>query len=197
MPKFSLGEQSFIETKNKQGQKIIEQEQIILSQKDAIASNLLKIEELKKVESKVIIETVTKIDSVYIPFDDTWQDENQFDTLVIVDTIFKNNVIYVPKTFSLNKDFYSISGNILKNGILLDSLRFDNKLSLTIGMKSQGLFKKPLPIVMAKNSNPFVETSSMQNIVIKNDLKWYDKKMTWFAVGVLSGFTSGLLINNK
>ena len=97
----------------------------------------------------------------------------------------------------MNKDFYSISGNILKNGILLDSLRFDNKLSLTIGMKSQGLFKKPLPIVMAKNSNPFVETSSMQNIVIKNDLKWYDKKMTWFAVGVLSGFTSGLLINNK
>ena len=46
MTKFSLGEQSFIETKNKQAQKIIEQEQIILTQKDPIATNLLKIEEL-------------------------------------------------------------------------------------------------------------------------------------------------------
>lgn len=197
MQKFSLGDQVFIERKNKQGEKIIEQEQIILSQKDAIAHNLLEIEELKKVQSQVIIETITKIDSVFIPFDDSWQNEDQFDTIVITDTIFKDNIIFVPKTFSLIEDYYSISGNILKSGVLVDSLRFNNELSLSIGMKSQGIFKKPTPVVIAKNSNPFVETSSMQNVVIKNDLKWYDKKITWFAVGVLSGFTSGILINNK
>tara|TARA_B110000495_G_C22925310_1_gene540717 strand:+ start:206 stop:919 length:714 start_codon:yes stop_codon:yes gene_type:complete len=197
MQKFSLGDQVFIETENKQGEKVIEQKQIILSQKDAIAHNLLQISELKKVQSQVIIETITKIDSVFIPFDDSWQNENQFDTIVFTDTIYKDNIIYLPKTFSLIEDYYSISGNILKSGVLVDSLRFNNELSLSIGMKSQGVFKKPIPVVIAKNSNPFVETSSMQNIVIKNDLKWYDKKLTWFAVGVLSGFTSGILINNK
>jgi len=195
--KFNLGDQVFIETKDKNGEKIIEQNQIILSQKDAIAHNLLQIEELKKVQSKVIIETITKIDSVYIPFDDSWQDEDQFDSIIIIDTIFKDNIVFLPKTFSLLEEYYSLSGNILKNGILVDSLRFNNELSLSIGMRSQGVFKKPIPLVIAKNSNPFVETSSMQNVIIKNDLKWYDKKITWFAVGLLSGFTSAILINNE
>ena len=197
MQKFSLGDQAFIETENKQGEKIIEQKQIILSQKDAIAHNLLQIDELKKVQSQVIIKTITKIDSVYIPFDDTWQDEDQFDSIVVTDTIFKDNIIFVPKNFSLVEDYYSLSGNILKSGVFVDSLRFNNELSLSIGMKSQGVFKKPIPLVIAKNSNPFVETSSMQNVVIKNDLKWYDKKITWFAVGLLSGFTSAILINKE
>jgi hypothetical protein len=197
MKKFSLGDQVFIERENKKGEKIIEQEQIILSQKDAIAHNLLQIEELKKVQSQVIIETVTKIDSVFIPFDNAWQDENQFDTIIITDTIFEENIIYVPKSFSLVEEYYSISGNILKSGVLVDSLRFNNELSLAIGMKSQGFLKKPLPVVIAKNSNPFVETSSMQNIVIKNSLKWYDKKATWFGFGIIGGFISGILITNN
>ncbi len=195
MKKFSLGDQVFIERENKKGEKIIEQEQIILSQKDAISHNLLQIEELKKVQSQVIIETVTKIDSVFIPFDNAWQNENQFDTIIITDTIFEENIIYVPKSFSLVEEYYSISGNILKSGVLVDSLRFNNELSLAIGMKSQGFLKKPLPVVIAKNSNPFVETSSMQNVVIKNSLKWYDKKATWFGIGIIGGFVSGILIN--
>ena len=66
MQKFSLGEQVFIEKINKSGDKIIEQDQIILSQKDAIAHNLLEISELKKVQSQVIISNTTKIDSVFI-----------------------------------------------------------------------------------------------------------------------------------
>lgn len=219
--KFNLGDQVFIERTNKQGEKIIEQEQIILSQKDAIAHNLLTIEELKKVQSQVIIETITKVDSVYIPFDNSWQDENFWDdddlvyvndstfyvmmddsSLVHLDTLRKqyNNspeVIYVPKSFSLFEDYYSITGNVLKSGVFIDSLRFKNELTLSIGMKSNGIFKKPLPVVIAKNSNPLIQTSSMQNVVIKNDLKWYDKKITWFAVGVLSGLTTGIILNKN
>lgn len=51
-----------------------------------------------------------------------------------------------------------------------------------------------------KSLNAF-EVNSLFNepnpVVIKNDLKWYNKKATWFAVGVLSGFTTGILLNNK
>tara|TARA_R100001015_G_C4578565_1_gene135453 strand:+ start:235 stop:948 length:714 start_codon:yes stop_codon:yes gene_type:complete len=195
--KFALGEQVFIEKLNKNGDKIVEQEQIILSQKDALAHNLLELEELKKVQSQVIIQTNTIIDSVFIPFDDSWQNENQFDTIIIHDTIETTNIIYVPKTFSLTEKYYSLSGSILKTGVLIDSLRFPNELTLSIGMKSQGIFKKPLPVVIAKHSNPFVQTSSMQNIIIKNDLKWYDKKATWFGIGIIGGFVGGVLVNNK
>ena len=37
----------------------------------------------------------------------------------------------------------------------------------------------------------------MQNVVIKNDLKWYDKKSTWLGIGIVGGFIGGILINNK
>ena len=194
MQKFSLGEQVFIEKINKSGDKIIEQDQIILSQKDAIAHNLLEISELKKVQSQVIISNTTKIDSVFIAFDDSSQDENQFDTIVFHDTIKSTNFISVPKKFSLIEKDYTISGNIFKDGLLIDSLRFFNELSLTIGLKSQGFLKKPKPVVIAKNSSPYVQTNSMQNIVIKNDLKFYDKKTFWYSFGVASGLIIGILI---
>ena len=78
--------------------------------------------------------------------------------------------------------------------MLIDSLRFFNELSLTIGLKSQGFLKKPKPVVIAKNSSPYVQTNSMQNIVIKNDLKFYDKKTFWYSFGVASGLIVGILI---
>ena len=48
MSKFELGEQKFITTLNEKGEKINEQEQLILSQKDAIAHNVLQIENFIK-----------------------------------------------------------------------------------------------------------------------------------------------------
>lgn len=219
MSKFELGEQKFITTLNEKGEKINEQEQLILSQKDAIAHNVLQIENLKKVQSQVIVRTNTIIDSVFIPFDNNWHDENFWDdddlvqvndstflvqvndsTFINLDTLrqqynLSRDVIYVPKTFSLIDEHYSIFGNVNKSGVLLDSLRFKNDLTLTIGMKSQGFLKKPLPIVLAKNSNPYFQTYSMQNVVIKNKLKFYDKKSFWFGFGLVSGFVGGVLIN--
>jgi len=194
MQKFSLGEQVFIEKLNKNGDKIIEQEQIILSQKDALAHNLLEISELKEIQSQVIISNTTKIDSVFIAFDNSLQTKNQFDTIVFHDTTRSTNFISVPKRFSLTEFDYSISGNIFKEGVLIDSLRFQNELSLTIGLKSQGFLKKPKPVVIAKNSSPYVQTNSMQNIVIKDDLKFYDKKTFWYSFGVASGLILGILI---
>ena len=48
LSKFNIGEQAYIEQVNEQGNKIAEQEQIILSQKDAIQNNLLVIKRRSK-----------------------------------------------------------------------------------------------------------------------------------------------------
>ena len=93
------------------------------------------------------------------------------------DTISTNNYIIIPKRFALSKEWYNISGKIQKTGLLIDTLSFNNELSLTIGNKSQGLFKKPKPIVLVEYSNPYVKTQSMQNIIIKNE----------FWIGVVAG----------
>ena len=135
--KFELSEQKYLETIDENGKQIVEQEQIILSQKDAIANNLLEINKLKEVKSKVVVNTITKIDSVFVPY-----------IVDSVDTTLSTNFISVPKRFSLSNEYYSFDGNINLNGLLIDSLSFQNELSLTIGNKSQGIFKKPKPIVL-------------------------------------------------
>ncbi len=57
--KFKDGEQYFIQKLNDNGERIAEQDQIILSQKDAIANNLLVIEDLKKVKPPEPNKTIT------------------------------------------------------------------------------------------------------------------------------------------
>lgn len=183
--KFDLKEQKFLQTINEDGKFLAEQEQIILSQKDAIANNLLEISKLKKIKSQVIVSTITQIDSVFVPFivDST-----------ITDTIRSDNYIIIPKKFSLDDKWYSIKGNILKNGLLIDTLSFNNQLTLTIGNKSQGLFKKTKPVVLIEYSNPYVKTRTMQNIIIKDDLRFYDKKSFWFGFGFIGGIGTAIML---
>ena len=186
MLNFELQEQRFLETISEDGTFLSEQSQIILSQKDAIDNHLLEIKNLKKIKSQVIVNTITKVDSVFIPF--------VLDSL-IKDTLVLDNYIIVPKRFSLLDDWYSFDGTIKKGGVLLDSISFSNRLSLTIGSKSNGFFKKPKPIVLVEYSNPYVRTTSMQNIIIKDDLKFYDKKGFWYGFGIISGVGAAVIIN--
>ena len=186
MLKFEIDEQRYLEAISEDGTFLAEQEQIILSQKDAINNHLLEIKNLKKIKSQVIVNTITKVDSVFIPFvSDT----------TIKDTLLLDNYIFVPQKFSLLDDWYSFDGTIKKGGVLLDSISFNNKISLTIGNKSMGFFKKSKPIVLVEYSNPYVRTTAMQNIIIKDDLRFYDKKGFWYGFGVVSGIGVVILIN--
>jgi len=184
--KLKDGEQLFIERLNKKGEKIAEQDQVILSQKDAIAYNLLEIDNLKKIKSQVKITTITKIDSVYIPILDTL-DRIVYDTVGIA-------LLKLPTKFGLESEWYSIFSTINKNGMLLDSLSLYNRQIITIGMKSNGFLKSPTPSVVVKNENPYVSVNSLNNIIIKNDTRFYDKKVFWLGVGVVGGVLIPALI---
>lgn len=188
--KLEFDKQRYEETIAENGSRIVEQEQLILSQKDGIALKILEIDRLKKVKSQVIVSTITQIDSVFIPFSET-------DTIQIATNDTSNTIgtyLRVPKPFSLNTEWYGITGKVNSSGVNLDSLSFRNKMKITIGSKSQGLFKKPKPIVLMENENPYVQTTGMQNIVIKNELKWYEKKGLWFGVGVAVGVVIPVMI---
>ena len=184
--KFELSEQKYLETISENGARLVEQEQIILTQEDAIQNNLLEINRLKKIKSQVVVNTITQIDSVFVPF--------IVDSIVNDTNILPTNYISVPKRFSLIDEWYSVNGKIKLNGLLIDSLSFNNELSLTIGNKSQGLFKKSQPVVLVEYSNPYVRTTSMQNIIIKDELRFYDKKSFWYGVGFSTGILIPLLV---
>ena len=132
------------------------------------------------------IKTITKIDSVYIPVIDT-VDRIVYDTTGLA-------LLKLPTKFGLESEWYSIFSTINKNGMLLDSLSLYNRQIITIGMKSNGIFKSPTPSVVVKNENPYVNINSMNNVVIKNDTRFYDKKGFWFGVGVGTGVLIPILI---
>ena len=187
--KFKDGEQVFIEKLSKNGDKIAEQEQVILTQKDAIAHNLLEIEELKKIKSQVTVKTITKIDSVFVPIIDTVE-RVVFDTTGIA-------LLKLPTKFGLEDEWYSLFSTVNKDGMWIDSLSLYNRQTITLGMKRNGFFKSPTPTVLVKNENPYVNVNSLRNVVIKNDTRFYDKKGFWFGVGVGTGILiPAILINN-
>lgn len=177
--KLTLSNQSFSEKIDKDGKKIVQQDQLILSQKDAIRNNLLALDGMKKVQSQVRIKSIFKVDSIFVPYTDTF-------------IIEKTN--YSSFGFALNNDKYSIVGKTKENGILLDSISFNNNLNVTIGNKSQGFFRASKPIVQIEYENPYVNTKSVQNIVVKNDIKWWDRKGTYLTLGLVGGLVGGIFL---
>jgi hypothetical protein len=177
----NLKAQVFNETIGSDKRRMAEQQQIILSQNDAIDNGILTMNKFKSVQSQVRVETRTQIDSVFIPFE-----------TIISDT----QVVYqcVDRKFKLITDEYGIFGLTKQEGVLLDSLYFDGGLAITIGTKSAGFLKKAEPIVEVKYTNPYIKTKSMQNVIIKNELKWYDKKRNWFGIGIGFGLVGTYLI---
>ena len=181
MNHFKLKAQVFEEKVDENGRRIAEQEQIILTQEEALSNDVLMLNDFRKVQSQVQLTTRTKIDSVYIPYE-----------VVKTDT----QVVYqcVDRKFQLITKDYSIFGNTLKDGVLLDSIYFDSKSTITIGYKSSGFLKKAQPIVEVRYDNPYMRTTAMQNVVIQEELKWYDKKKNWFGIGIGLGMVGTYLI---
>tara|TARA_R100000900_G_scaffold42221_2_gene34519 strand:+ start:7521 stop:8195 length:675 start_codon:yes stop_codon:yes gene_type:complete len=184
--KFKDGEQFFIQKINDNGEKIAQQDQIILSQKDAIANNLLVIEDLKKIKSQVTIKTITQIDSIFVPIIDTVE-RIVFDGQGIA-------FLKLPTKFGIQEEWYSLYSTINDKGMWIDSLSLYNRQVITLGLKSNGFFKSPTPTVMVKNENPYVNVKSLNNVVIKNDTRFYDKKGFWYGLGVGTGILIPALI---
>jgi len=174
--KLEFNSQSFHQSLDNQGKLVAEQEQLILNQKDAIRLYGLEIKDLKKLKSKVVTVTKTVIDSVFIEF---------HDTLRVSDTIYPKGIIKVPKRFDLSNEHYSLNGLVLLEGLKVDSMAFNNKMKITIGDKKTGWFKKSKPIVKIENSNPYMGTLDMKNVIIEEEKKFYQKNTFWFGLGAL------------
>jgi len=183
--KFELKKQDFKVIVNKDKEKLIQQEQLILTLQQAKNLNVIDSKDWKNTQSKIEYVTQTRIDTIFIAFTDT---------LRINDTIYSKSDFSCLKHFNLSDKFFYIDGNVLENGIKIDSLSFPNIATITIGEKRQGIFKKSLPIVEIKNSNPYIQPISLSNVVINNKKKTYQKNSFWFTIGTSLGFLGTLIL---
>ena len=192
-----LGEQKFKEKIFEDSSTIVTQDQMIVSQSDAIKMGMLKLDgEIKKVQHQVRQQQNIGIDSVVVPyvpnnFADTtgWmvRIKNGDSSRALLDTLISNSLI-VPAQFSLQQKWYSINGKVKKDGVLIDSLRIQNESSVTIGWKKSGflgLGRKP--IVEIKNTNPYLSVSKMNNVSIKKKKGLFQNPIFWTGVGIIGG----------
>ena len=166
----------FEEEVSENGVKIISQEQIILSQKDAIQHNLLDIEGLKKVKSQVNIVTNTVIDTILITNTDT-----------VIQYIEGDAYLKLPKDYNISSEFLELKAIVDVEGLQLNSLKLKNKTTVSVGFKGQGLFKPDLAIVELKHSNPYVITTDVSNVVIEKDKTLLEDKKVWLGLGLVLG----------
>ena len=135
----------------------------------------------KDVQSQVRIRNIIKIDSILVPYTDT--------------LYLHDSIPFIPRKFNLSNEFYSFNGKTQRNSVLLDSVSFTSGLDITIGSKKMGWFKSPKPIVEVEYTNPYISTTSINNVIIKDEPKWYEKNGLWFGVGIGVGIVGGILIN--
>lgn len=170
--------QKFKTELNKNKEKVTSQNQIILTQQQAIDNGLIEIKKLKKIKSKVRLVTNTKIDTVFIPYNRVVVDSSSTEPIQ-----FRNYFDYQEP-----KGWYSLSGYASQLGIGIDSLRVKNDYSIYIADKKLNIFGKSNPEVILLNKNPYTETIQMQNVVIKIYQPFYQKNVFWAGVGFVGGF---------
>lgn len=194
---YQAGEKYFKKKVLDDSSTIASQTQTILTQDEAIKLGLLKLEgDIKKVQSQVRQGQTINIDSVPIPFiPDHFADTTGWmaklkqgdSSKATLDSLLANSII-IPKKFSLKDKWYSIDGKVLRDGLLMDSLKISNESSVTIGWKNAGfLGLKKEPIVEIKNTNPYLSVTKMNNIVVKKKKGLLQNPLFWSGVGFLGG----------
>ena len=193
---YQLGEKTFKKKMLDDSSTIAKQTQTILSQDEAMKLGLLKLDgDIKKVQSQVRQSQTINIDSVPIPFipsnfADTsgWMVKiKQGDSSrAVLDSLLANSII-IPKGFSLKDKWYSVDGKVLRQGIILDSLRIENESSVTVGWKKSFLGLKSEPLVEIKNTNPYLSVSKMSNVIIKKKKGLFQNPLFWTGIGFVGG----------
>ena len=158
------------------GNKLVHQEQIIMSQEQAISSGLLEIEELKKVSSQVSVVTNSIIDTIIVSLVDT-----------VVQEINGNSYLKLPQQYVFADEYLNFKAEINKVGLSIDNITIFNETTITIGKERQGLFRPLKPVVKIKNTNTYMNTLEVRNIVIENKPDLLHDKRAWGVVGILIG----------
>ncbi len=170
--------QAFSEEIIKDGQKMAEQEQLIVSQKQAIDAGLIKIKNLKNVKSQVRVETITQVDSFFVAFE-------------AKDTLSADSTLSKKFTYQDPENWFSLAGVVTEQGVGVSELSVRNKYHITIADKKVGFFKARKPAVILINENPYTKTEKMNNLVIENKSPFYKRPWFWAAIGIGTGLYLG------
>jgi len=176
----SLSEQKQgIEKKyDEQGRELSSVKAIVVDKDRQIQKQLKEIDELKKLDTKIIFKTKTIYDTTIITLHDTT-------------IISKSDTIHFQK-FNHNEKWFKLKGRVLKKELIIDSLSIENQFNIEIGDAKVGMFKREKRVYI-KNENPYTSTSDIKSYVLQDKKKWYEKDW-WKIVGTAIG--TAIIVRN-
>jgi uncharacterized protein YcfL len=148
-----------------QGREIAETKNTVLTNSKEVQEQLKTFQELKKIETKVVVKTKTVYDTLYVQ---------------TTDTVIKTETAEVnAKVFNYDDKWLSFNG-LINDSLKIENLVVRNEYTIEQGVKKRGLFKKE-NVVMLRNENPHVKTEQLQSFTIKDERNWLQKN-GWKAV---------------
>ena len=198
LSKYELSNQQFKMKRNADSSTIVQQQQTLLTQKEAIELGLVKLEgQIVKLQAQVNIKQEIKYVNVKAPFipenfTDTsgWylKFKNGDSSKAVIDSFIANSIV-VPKSFRVNDEWLKMDGKVKKDGVVVDSMTIPNKTSVSIGWKRSGFLKLfKVPVVEVKNTNPKLSVVEMSNVVIEKKKGFFQKPLVWAGIGLVGGY---------
>ncbi len=184
LSEYKISEKAFKVQREKDSSTIATQTQTYLTQTEALKLGLATLEgKMKKLQSQVYYNSDIYVDSVDVPF----LPEHFADTTGLLARYengkLRRDSIAIPKQFAYADDAFRIGGEVRKEGLHLDSVSIPNKTTVTIGYERKNIFSKLKPVVTIKNTNKYLQVTSMNNVVIKQKKSIFKSKLFWFGVG--------------
>lgn len=88
--------------------------------------------------------------------------------------------------FSIDSGHYRLSGRIFLKHLSIEDIGFPDTLYVITATKGH-LFRKNEYLVSVKHSNPYVKTTGLTNLTIKEERKWWQSGWLKFGAGVATG----------
>ena len=175
---------------------IATQDALVMTEQEAYGAGILDAKDYLDVKTQIVTKTKIVIDSVPVPYTPpNYVDTSgwaylyqQGDTAdAIIDSVLQNSII-VPREFKKEDKWFSIKGQVKKDGIILDTVSIPNKTTVTVGYKKAGFLNLGRKqVVEVKNENPFLQINAMRNVIIKPNKSLLNNKVFLIGCGILGG----------
>ncbi|MES2484832.1 MAG: DUF6549 family protein [Bacteroidota bacterium] len=119
-------------------------------------------------------------------------------TIVNTETVFKVDTITVAYNDTISHNFersrhvldkwYSFGYHSNQNGFKIDSLVIPNSITVITGTKRKWFLGKETITTDVTNTNPYVTVTNIKAAELSLPVPWYKKWYIWLAVGVAGGF---------
>lgn len=176
---------------NKVHDTISRQNQLVITQEEAIKAGIIREQELKDNQIKLLQAYMKVSEQIKVMEGTIAEFVGKPIIITQVDGTDTSRYMKVPQRFgATDNKWYTVSGMVRKEGVQFDSISFNSVPKFIVGKQKEGnwwkrTFKPANPVVLYQNENPYATTKSMSNVITLEKKKWYQRNGFWFLTGAL------------